>query len=72
MTAVQLFGEIKLQAMLLCGPKLKQVIRCVLEAMSSIAIGKQKRKNQPRAVKRRPKPYPLLTVPRKLACDAIN
>ncbi len=72
MTAVQLFNEIKLQAFLLGGQILKQVIRHTLEAIASITIGRQKRKTQPRAVKRRPKPYPLLTVPRKQACELIN
>ena len=72
MTAVQLCNEIKLQPILLSGHILKHAIGCVFEAIASIAIGRQKRKKQPRAVKRRPKPYPLLTVTRKQACDAIN
>lgn len=72
MTAVQLFNEIKLQTMLLSGAMLSYVIQCALDAMVSIPIGKQKRKKQPRAIKRRPKPFPLLTQPRKQACDAIN
>jgi hypothetical protein len=44
----------------------------LLMAIASIAIGQQKRMKQPRAIKRRPKPYPLLTIPRKQACEAIN
>jgi len=72
MTAVQLFNEIKGQLISQSGAMLQHIIRGTLDAMSSIAIGKQKRKNQPRAIKRRPKAYPLLTIPRAQACDAIN
>ena len=72
MTAVQLFNEIKLQLALLAGDILKHIIKIALESMASITIGKQKRKNQPRAIKRRPKSYPLLTKPRAEACEAIN
>ena len=44
----------------------------LLKAMASTPIGYQKRKNQPRAIKRRPKPFPLLTIPRYNACQLIN
>ena len=44
----------------------------LLNAIASIPIGQQKRKAQPRAIKRRPKAYPLLTEPRGQACEAIN
>ena len=71
MTAVQLFNEIKLQLILLSGYKLENVIRYSLKAMVSIAIGKQKRKKQPRAIKRRPKSFPLLMQPREQACNAL-
>jgi len=72
MTAVQLFNEIKLQLALFSGDILKYIIKVTLESMASIAIGRQKRKNQPRAIKRRSKAYPLLTIPRGEACKAIN
>ncbi len=72
LTALQIFNEIKLQLISLTGDLLKHIINSSLEAMTTIGIGKQKRKNQPRAIKRRPKPYPLLGVPRKEACEAIN
>jgi hypothetical protein len=71
MTAVQLLNEGNSQLMLLSGKKLKHVIDGLLEAIASIPIGLTKRKPQPRAVKRRPKPYPLLTKPRKQACRAL-
>ena len=72
MTAIQLFNVIKLQLVLATEGSLKYIVKNTLDAMTSIAIGKQKRKNQPRATKRRPKAYPLLTVPREEACDALN
>lgn len=64
MTAVQIFNEIKSQLVSHTGYILKHVIESALESMALIGIGKQKRKKQPRAVKRRPKAYPLLTKPR--------
>ncbi len=71
-TAVQFLNEIKGQLISQTGEVLQHIIKHSLEAMSVIAIGKQKRKNQPRTIKRRPKAYPLLTVPRAPACEAIN
>lgn len=72
MTAVQLFNEIKLPLVLLTGNVLIHMIKNSLENMALIAIGRQKRKSQPRAIKRRPKAYPLLTKPRAEACSAMN
>lgn len=72
MTAVQLYNEIKAQFISHTGDRLKCIIKIALESMASIVIGKQKRKNQPRAIKRRPKAYPLLTKSRADACEAIN
>jgi len=72
MTAVQLFTKINAQVASYTGKKLMNIINSVLNAMTSIGIGKQKRKNQPRAIKRRPKAYPRLMIPRNEACNAIN
>jgi len=72
MTAVQLFTEITVQLVSQTGKILEHIINSVLKAMTSIGIGKQKRKSQPRAIKRRPKAYPRLTIPRRDACNAIN
>ncbi len=72
MTTVQIFNEGLLQLIVLSGKVLKYAIDGLLNAIASIPIGQQKRKAQPRAVKRRPKPYPLLTTPRNQACEAIN
>jgi hypothetical protein len=71
MTAVQQLNEGLSQLMLFAGNRLGYIINGLLEAIASIPIGQQKRKPQPRAIKRRPKPYPLLTVPRNQACAAI-
>ena len=67
-SAVQLVIQASKQMVSLIGKRLTSALRKLLEAIASTAIGKQKRKSQPRAVKRRPKPFPLLTVPRNDAC----
>ncbi len=72
MTAAQLFNQRSSTTFALTKKALKHVIDGVFKAIVSIAIGQQKRLKQPRAIKRRPKSYPLLTVPRKDACEAIN
>lgn len=71
MTAVQQLNQGLSQLMLFAGNWLGHIINGLLEAIASIPIGQQKRKPQPRAIKRRPKPYPLLTVPRNQAYSAI-
>ena len=71
MTAVQQLNVGLSQLMLFAGSLLGHIINGLLEAIASIPIGQQKRKPQPRAIKRRPKPYPLLMVPRNQACAAI-
>ena len=68
MTAVQQLNQNLSQLMLFAGDRLDHIVNGLLEAIASIPIGQQKRKPQPRAIKRRPKPYPLLTVPRNQAC----
>ena len=72
MTAVQLYNEVKVQLAFCAGEMLLYIARSSLDAMTAIDTGKQKRKNQPRAVKRRPKAYPLLKIPRKEACELLN
>jgi len=72
MSTVQIFNEGILQMAVLSGNLLKYVIDGLLNAIASISIGQQKRKKQPRAIKRRPKAYPLLKEPRNQACEAIN
>jgi hypothetical protein len=72
MTTVQIFNEGILQLIILSGKVLKDAVDGLLNAIASIPISQQKRKAQPRAIKRRPKAYPLLTEPRDQACEAIN
>lgn len=68
-SAVQLLIQASKQIVRLTGSRLINALQELLKAMASTAIGKQKRKSQPRAVKRRSKPFPLLTtVPRNVAC----
>ena len=67
-SAVQLVCQATKQMAILTGKRLAYALLALLKAMASTLIGLQKRKNQPRAIKRRPKPFPLLTVPRHEAC----
>jgi hypothetical protein len=67
MTTVQIFNEGVLKLILLTGKILKHAINGLLSAIASIPIGQQKRKTQPRAIKHRPKAYPLLKEPRDQA-----
>ena len=46
------------------GKALGELIYPLLIAMTETEVGKRKRKNQPRVIKRRPKAYPLMTKPR--------
>ena len=71
MTAVQLFNEGIVLLVSASEKNLKQVLDGLLGAIASIPIGQTKRPPQTRAIKRRPKPYPLLTIPRKQACRNI-
>lgn len=56
------------------GGKKQLITLCeiVLKAIASTKIGQRKRKAQPRAIKRRPKAYPLLVEPRDVACEKLN
>ena len=70
-SAVQLVCQATKQMTVLTGKRLAHALLALLKAMASTSIGLQKRKNQPRAIKRRPKPFPLLTVPRREACLSL-
>lgn len=63
-SAVQLATQASREVVNLLGRALKNTLLNLLEAIASTPIGQQKRKGQPRVVKRRPKSYPLMTVPR--------
>lgn len=63
-SAVQIIIQASNLIVSLTGKPLIKALQEFFKAIASTVIGKQKRKSQPRAVKRRPKPYPLLTVPR--------
>jgi len=67
-SAAQLVCQAAKQLVVLTGKQGTQALLSLLKAIASTVIGLQKRKNQPRAVKRRPKPFPLLTIPRHEAC----
>ena len=71
-SALQLFTQASTPLGFLSGKALHSFSQAILKAMASTPIAQQKRKKQPRAIKRRPKPYPLLTAPRHEACQAIN
>jgi len=67
-STAQLICQATKQVVVLTGKQLAHALLALLKAMASTSIGLQKRKNQPRAIKRRPKPFPLLTVTRHEAC----
>ncbi len=67
-SAVQLVIKASMQIVDLTGSRLISALQELLKAMASTTIGKQKRKSQTRAVKRRPKPFPLLSVSRNEGC----
>jgi hypothetical protein len=66
-SAVQLITQASGSLVTLVGKLLAEAVSSVLKALTSTPIGRQRRPRQPRAVKRRPKAYPLLTVSRKEA-----
>ncbi len=65
MAAVQLLGTTVGFCLTLTGTALEQLLDPLLAAMAYTDVGTRKRRNQPRVVKRRPKPYPLMTKPRR-------
>ena len=67
-SAVQLITQATGQLLSWTGVRLIKAILALLKAISSTAIGRQKRKGQPRVIKRRPKSYPLMNVPRNRYC----
>ena len=67
-SSVQLICQATKAIVVLTEKQLTHAVSSLLKAIASTVIGLQKRKKQPRAVKGRPKPYPLLTVPRHEAC----
>jgi len=70
-SAVQLVIQATKQVIVLTGVLLNNALKALFKAMASTPVGLQKRKNQPRAIKRRPKPYPLLMIPRHEACAIL-
>jgi hypothetical protein len=67
-SSVQLICQATKAIVVLTEKQLTHAVSSLLKALASTVIGLQKRKKQPRAVKGRPKPYPLLTVSRHEAC----
>jgi len=51
---------------------MKKAYDVLLKTVATTLIGKRKRPSQPRAIKRRPKAYSLLTEPRAKTCQRIN
>ena len=70
-SAVQLIIQATKQLIVLTGILLNNALQALFKAIASTPVGLQKRKNQPRAIKRRPKPYPLLMIPRLEACATV-
>ena len=70
-SAVQVVIQATKQLIVLTGLLLNNAMQALFKAIASTPVDLQKRKNQPRAIKRRPKPYPLLTIPRQEACATL-
>jgi Transposase DDE domain len=70
-SSVQLIGQAAKQIGLLVGKSLTTALLALSKAIAATLIGLQNRKKQPRAIKRRPKPFPLLTIPRHQACLSL-
>ncbi|HFD12995.1 MAG TPA: hypothetical protein ENJ32_11095 [Crenotrichaceae bacterium] len=64
MAAVQLVRNTASVCITATGLVLNQLISPLLVAIAQTEIGQRTRPNQPRVIKRRPKPYPLMTKPR--------
>lgn len=64
MAAVQLLSNTAGFCLTLTATALEPLLDPLLAAMAYTTVGTRKRRNQPRVIKRRPKPYPLMTKPR--------
>lgn len=64
MAVVQLMRHIVNLCISMTTKALGELLNPLLKAMASTEIGKRKRPNQPRVIKRRPKAYPLMNKPR--------
>ena len=67
-STTQLVSQASKQIAVLDVKELTYALLSLLKAIASTVIGLQKRKNQPPAIKRRPKPFPLFTTPRYEDC----
>lgn len=65
MAAVQLMRNTAGVCMQMTRKALEKLLVPLLNAIADTPIGQYKRNNQPRVVKRRPKPFPLMTKPRE-------
>jgi hypothetical protein len=70
--AVQLLGAAQIRLSHVTRSIKIKAYDLLLGAVATTLIGKRKRPSQPRAIKRRPKAYSLLTEPRAKACQRIN
>jgi hypothetical protein len=70
-SAVQVLNTASLSFLSLSLKALKDAYVAISAAIVSTPIGKRKSPSQPRAIKRRPKGYPLLIVPRSEACNGL-
>lgn len=71
-SAVQILDAARIQFSNSSLSIIKSGYEALLKVIISTPIGSRKRASQPRAVKRRPKAYPLLTIPRAEACLGLS
>jgi hypothetical protein len=62
--AVQLIVAGATSMIFMANQHIMGMVNNILHAISTNAVGMRKQPSQPRAIKRRPKPYPLLMIPR--------
>jgi hypothetical protein len=71
-SAVQLLDAARIKVGNLSLKIIRNVYETLLKIIASTSTEKRNRPPQPRAIKRRPKSYPLLTVPRAEACVGLR
>jgi DNA topoisomerase IB len=71
-SAVQLLDAARIKVGNLSLKIIRNAYETLLKIIASTSTEKRNRPPQPRAIKRRPKAYPLLTVPRAEACVGLR
>ena len=68
---VQILNAFQAKIAFVNNDKLSAFFEALLDAVAGHRVGNRPGRHEPRAVKRRPKPYPRLTVPRAQAANLL-